>query len=453
MDKTVNLSQYGKKFQEILAFLIFQDRQFSNQIREILNVDFIEYRFLQVFLELIWGYKDKHGAHPSYEAMVCTLRSGLNEQDDIVRKQIRDFFAYYKSHKIIEEESFVKTSTIEFCKKQILKDVILESVDLLETGQFDLIRENITKSLKLGTVDDFGADFIEDFEYRYGSDSRTVISTGWPEIDAITKGGFALGEVSVVISYTGGGKTTVLSKLGAEAMKQGFNVAYYTMEMSPEQICHKFDAALSNVPLDLLKSNKTHVLKSIKKVPGRLFVKHFPALKATTNSIRNHLEKLQEEKNIKISKVIVDYPDLLTPIVSVNDVYHDMGRIFNELTGIAQEFNVSLDTASQSNRGGLNAEIVTMASIADSYKKAHPTDFIYTVSRTIRDLAQNAGRFFIAKNRFGQSGGVFPIVMFPGDMIINVLPQDYDVGDDGEQEEKETLSQKFKKYQKRRVNG
>ena len=53
-----DFSQYGKDFQEMLCHLILIDRPFADQIFEVLNINFLELRYLQVFIELVENYRN-----------------------------------------------------------------------------------------------------------------------------------------------------------------------------------------------------------------------------------------------------------------------------------------------------------------------------------------------------------------------------------------------------------
>ena len=52
-NESISFSKYGKTFQEKLAFLILDDRVFSDRMMEVLNVEFLEFKFLQVYSVLI----------------------------------------------------------------------------------------------------------------------------------------------------------------------------------------------------------------------------------------------------------------------------------------------------------------------------------------------------------------------------------------------------------------
>ena len=62
-----------------------------------------------------------------------------------------------------------------------------------------------------------------------------------------------------------------------------------------------------------------------------------------------------------------------------------------------------------------------MESISEAFNKCFVSDFICSISRTIKDKTANTGRMFIAKNRNGPDGLVFPIFMDTANVTIKVL--------------------------------
>ena len=45
MNEDTDFSKYGKSFQETLAHIIFEDRPFSDQIEEVLDINFFELKY------------------------------------------------------------------------------------------------------------------------------------------------------------------------------------------------------------------------------------------------------------------------------------------------------------------------------------------------------------------------------------------------------------------------
>ena len=50
MSTSASFSKYGKPFQETLAHLILEDRPFAGQMKEVLDINFFELKYLRVFL-------------------------------------------------------------------------------------------------------------------------------------------------------------------------------------------------------------------------------------------------------------------------------------------------------------------------------------------------------------------------------------------------------------------
>ena len=165
-----------------------------------------------------------------------------------------------------------------------------------------------------------------------------------------------------------------------------------------------------------------------------------------------HLEKLKM-RGIVPELIIVDYGDLLKPISIQREKRQDLETIYEELRGIAQENNCPLWTASQTNRSGLNAEVITMESISEAFNKCFVADFIFSVSRTIEDKTTNSGRIFVAKNRNGPDGIVFPIHMDTSSVKIKVLQSNGESASDimvkSSKEQEQNLKQKYANFKRK----
>ena len=120
--------------------------------------------------------------------------------------------------------------------------------------------------------------------------------------------------------------------------------------------------------------------------------------------------------------VIIDYGDLLRPLVNRKEKRNELESIYEEIRALSSEFECPFWTASQTNRSGLNMEVITMEQISEAFSKCFVADFIFSVSRTIEDKQKNQGKMFIAKNRNGPDGIVYPIFMDTSNVSIKVLP-------------------------------
>jgi len=443
-------AHYGKSFQEKLTQLILDDRQFSDQIGEVMDVGFFETKYLQIFNRKIFDYKAKYGTHPTRTIVETILRTELEEENELVKKQVREFFVRtFSTVSELKDAAYVKENALEFCKKQKLKEAMIKSVELLKDNSFEKIKSTLDDALKLGTDTDFGYDYLLDFDRRFELEARNPVTTGWEETDKLLKGGLGKGELGVVIAPTGAGKSMALVHLGTQAIKQGLNVVHYTLELQDTVVASRYDSCITGFGLNALHGLKDEIYEKIKDMSGGLIVKEYPTKSASTQTLRSHLEKLRK-REIPIDMILVDYGDLLRPVSVQKEKRNELESIYEEMRGIAQEYECPVWTASQTNRSGLNAEVITMESISEAFNKCFVADFICSISRTAEDKVANTARFFVAKNRNGPDGLVYPMYMDTRKIELKILPYQGDTPGSiavvTAKEQREKLKQHYKEF-------
>ena len=409
-----NFSKFGKNFQEKLVHCMFYDRSFFDQMVDIFDIYFLELKYLRKFYSRLASYRETYEKHPSADIMASVIKTELDDETEVVKKQVRDYFARIVSTDIVEDSEYVKATAIDFCKKQKLKEAIMKSVGLLKTSSFDEIKEVIDGAMKLGLDNNHGYDYLLDFEERFMLRSRNPMTTGWKQ-----------------------------------ALKQGKTVVHYTLELQDTFVAGRFDSCITGVRLQDLIQCKDMIYDEVKDLEGRLIVKEYPTKSANVNKLKQHLEKLRFT-GFEPDLICVDYGDLLSPVSAYKEKRIELETIYEDLRGMAQEFECPVWTASQTNRSGLNAEVVTMESISEAFNKCFVADFIFTLSRTITDKNNNSGRIFVAKNRNGPDGIVYPIFMDTANIKIDVLDATGETADEINQnaakKQQETLREKYKKF-------
>ena len=357
-----DFSRYGKAFQEGLVQLIFEDRPFADQITEVLDIQFIELEYLRLFATLIVDYREKYETHPSVDIMLVLLRTEIDNENEVVQSQTREYFA--KIHtKELTDIKYIKETALDFCRKQNLKEAMMESVGLLQKCSFDEISTVINNALK----------------------------------------------------------SMALVHLGTQAIKEGKTVVHYTLELQDTVVASRYDSCLTGYPLSDIINFKEEIYEAIGDVDGSLIIKEYPTKSATTNTVRSHLSRLIK-RGITPGLVIVDYADLLKPVIVRKEKRNELESIYEDLRGLSTEFKCPIWTASQTNRSGLSAEVITMEQISEAFNKCFVADFIFSISRTIEDKQNNQGKMFIAKNRNGPDGIIFPLFMDTSNVKIKILP-------------------------------
>jgi replicative DNA helicase len=254
---------------------------------------------------------------------------------------------------------------------------------------------------------DIGHEYITGFEERMTKQARDTLPTAWDSVNDLMDGGLGKGELGVIVAPAGIGKSWTLQAIGAHAMKSGLSVIHYTLELNAAYVGLRYDCIISGQPTGNLQYYKEDVQKLISKLKGNLIIKYWPTRTASVNTISAHLQQC-ELQGIKPDLVIVDYADIMKSTQHFKEKRHEIGHVYEELRGVAGEFDVPMWTASQANRSSLEEEIIGADKVSEDYSKVMTADFVMSMSRKVADKIANTGRFHVIKNRFGPDGITFP---------------------------------------------
>ena len=330
-----------------------------------------------------------------------------NDTEDILRVSIVEDLKNAFKHFEATDLDFVQEKALDFCKNQKIKDAIVVSVDLLQSGNYEEIKRLVDEALKAGTERDIGHVYMEQFEERYQESSRQTVKTPWEVVNDLTDGGLGPGELGVVVAPAGIGKSWVLQAIGAGAIKDGMSVVHYTLELNESYTGLRYDSIFSGFASQNLKFHKDEVKSKLDDLDGNLVVKYYPTKTASVQTLSAHLQRMIT-LGTKVDMVILDYGDLLRDINNNKEVRHALGNIYEDLRGLAGEYEIPVWTASQANRSALEEDVIQAEKVAESYQKVMTADFVVSLSRKVGDKIANTGRFHIIKNRFGPDGITLP---------------------------------------------
>ena len=437
--------QYGYSFQTKLIACLFKDRAFLQQIMDILDPVYFESEANITIVESIKDYFQEYKQPPTMEVMSVKVKDLDN---DMLKTQVVEHLKDSYKQLDAPDLDFVKEQTIKFCKNQVLKSAIMESVQLLERGEYDQIKMTIDDAMKAGLERAIGHEYIEEIDARYLESVRNTVTTGWDIIDDIADGGLGKGELGVFVAPAGIGKSWALVNVGAAAVKAGLNVIHYTLELNESYVGLRYDAVLSGIQAQELKYHIEEVKDIVGKLEGKLIVKYYPTKGGTVNTLASHIDKCRLQ-GFDPDLIIVDYADLLRG--HGKEVRHELGNIYEDLRGLAGEHEIPVWTASQANRSALSDDIIGAEKIAESYAKIMTADFVVSLSRKIEDKLANTGRWHIIKNRFGQDGITFPSKMNASNGQIEIYAPNSLDGQDVQQD-MDNHSEYLRKVLKQKYN-
>ena len=325
------LSNFGYSFQCKLIASLFKDRAFLQQIIDILDPSYFESEANISIVQNIKDYFLEYKSPPTMEVMSVKIKEIDN---DMLRTQVVEHLKDSYKQLDAPDLEFVKEQTIKFCKNQVLKSAIMESVNLLARGEFEQIKMTIDAAMKAGIERTMGHEYTVDIDERYLESVRNTVATGWDVVDEIADGGLGKGELGVMVAPAGIGKSWALVNVGAAAVKAGLNVIHYTLELNEAYVGLRYDAVMSGIQAQELKYHIDEVKEIVGKLKGKLIVKYYPTKGGTVNTLASHIEKCRMQ-GFDPDLIIVDYADLLRG--HGKEVRHELGNIYEDLTGLAGE--------------------------------------------------------------------------------------------------------------------
>jgi replicative DNA helicase len=406
--------QYGKHFQEKIFQALIGDIRFASQMIEVMHPDFFELKYLSYLTEKYFSYRTKYKSFPTLKLLVSIVRDDLTQDSTILlREQVVEFLHRLKSNPDLGDQKYVKEKSLDFCKTQAFKEALEQSVELIATEKFESVLTLMKSAVSMGMANTTGHDFFEDMEARFKKSNRVVVPTGIIRLDShdIFRGGLGKGEIGVVTANTGVGKSHWLVQMGANAMLSGRNVVHYTFELSEESVGIRYDSCMTGIASNEVVKRKDEVKEFYEnKEMGRLFIKEYPTGSASVVTVKNHLDKLLL-KDFKPHLIIVDYADIMRSTRSFDSLRHELKLVYEELRNLAMELNIPIWTASQANRESANSDIVGLENMSEAYGKAMVADVVVSISRKATEKAGGTGRLYIAKNRAGRDGLLFPVAI------------------------------------------
>jgi replicative DNA helicase len=400
----LNLNQYGPHFQIKVISSLLTHKEYLTNIHDIISEEYWDNQAHQWIIKEIIKYYDKYHTTPSMDVLKVELQKITNDVLKIsIKEQLKA--AYEASDEDLE---YVREEFSTFCKNQQLKKALLNSVDLLNAGDFDGIKFLVESALKAGQDKNVGHEYNKDIEARFREDSRTVIATPWERINDLLQGGLGNGDFGLIFGNPGGGKSWSLVALGGYAVRMGYNVLHYTLELGEDYVGRRYDSFFTKTPVDKILKHREKVEEIIPELPGELIIKEFPTGRATISTIESHIRKVTD-LGTKPDLIIIDYVDLLSTRKRTADRKGEIDDIYTSTKGLARELNIPIWSVSQVNRAGAKDDVIEGDKAAGSYDKIMITDFCLSLSRKAKDKVNGTGRFHIMKNRYGIDGLTFGV--------------------------------------------
>ncbi len=346
----------------------------------------------QQLYDVLLAHYTKHGAWPEYSIV-----------PDLVREDA-DILAEFRLVLLVRKDTELVAADrlLPILRQRALEVASIDIAGLAESGEFtdSSVRDCVDRALSVGkSITEFS--YASDIEARHSSDVTTKYTapTGIAGLDTILTGGLRAGSLGLIMGPTKRGKSHVAVAFGVASLVTKRPVLHLTLELSPDETACRYDRSI-------LKKDKWEMLQSLSSVgdllrkrvdPARLALKHGYRFSLGTSGVRDYCKR-QLDLWGEPYTCIVDYGALLKP--SNEDARHaQIGRIHEELSGIAQELQIPIWTPYQTNRQALKQEkeahSIGLDNAGDSYESVQHADLILGLQQSPDDWVSNRLRITV----------------------------------------------------------
>ena len=408
------MSDYGLDilFEKIVAQMIATTPAFYKKVGKHLSSEIIQDKTSKLVIETCLAM----GKAPSSSVLVRQrLRSQLDggkiEQEayadalDLLDAADEDKGAY--SVEDISEE------LIPVIQRHMQKQAIEAAVDTFSRrGDMSKVSQKLEASYRIGTSDlslgsQLSSSVMEQIE-RLRKIKKLPI--GIMELDVALSGGLEKGSLALFVGPTGSGKSMSLAHVGSDAVSNGLNVAYATLELSEEHVHARIISNLTDLCWeDIVGDDRT-----MKKARDRLqvleengllgfcTVKYFTPHATGVAEIRDWIREEEETFSKNIDLVCVDYAALLSA-QNKRAKHEELTAIAEGLRALAADKKCWVWSAAQVKASAHDSKNkkITSDQTAGSMGLSRTADLVITLNP--RDEGETL-MFRIDKNRHGRGG-------------------------------------------------
>mgnify|MGYP003309336662 CR=1 FL=1 len=258
---------------------------------------------------------------------------------------------------------------------------------------------------------------IERVETLYESKGGlTGLSTGFKDLDAVTSG-LQASDLVLVAARPSMGKTAFTLNIAAHAALHGKSVAFFSLEMSKEQLVQRMLCSEGQIDSQRLRTGQLEdeewgklIATADRLTKASIYIDDTPGI--TVMDLRSKARRLKAEHGLDL--VLIDYLQLMQGRAGKNgdNRQQEISEISRSLKALARELNVPVVALSQLSRGVESRQVKKpmLSDLRESGSLEQDADivmFLYREDYYDKDTAnQNITDILIAKHRNGPVGEI-----------------------------------------------
>lgn len=389
-------------FENILVYQSLTNTSYLADIIEYIKLDYFNNSDIRVVFKVIKEYYKQYHKAPNASELVQYLVS--DEQKEAFKKVIQTSKTLDKN--ISYDEIIVNTE--RFLGERAVYTTMMDIAGDFKNLDISNVYQRFHDACNIRLYKDLGLDFYKGIDklVEYLGKPNPTISTGYTWLDQKLGGGY-LEEGKALYIFVGQpnvGKSIFLGNAATTIASQGKNVLLVSLEMSEMMYATRLASKLTKIPIAELRNRKDeikHILEG--KERGKIIIKEFPPSTLSPEQLENYY-KTVVDSGIKIDVMVLDYINLLRGKASAQS-YEKIKEIAEQVRAIAVKHGISVLSATQKNRQGVNNAESDMTTVSESMGLPATADAMFDISQTEEDKELGIVRLGMMKNRFGPNFG------------------------------------------------
>lgn len=398
---------------------LIMSKQFAQEIFPILDPHVLKTRYAQVVSKWVLEFWERFDDVPVKAIQDIYLEKKATIRDPEEQQSVGEFLQNLSdSYEPDGNISFYITQAEKYLKTLSLEKMVVDIQNALQQNAPHLAEGVVANYKRVGRPEGDGYSLTEepgDIISAFTEEAEVALM--YPGVLGKVVGPCRRGDLNAFIAPMKRGKTWALLYSAIEAMAQNKKVIFITLEMPKAQIIRRAWQALTGSPKhdttvtipyyaaekepnepdppkddEVAKWRVEHRDAKKKAVPlnnveatqadmrklhrgGDCRFVPMPSKATTVRDIETVIDNLRYYNNYNADVVIIDYADLMG--AKASDYRHQLDEIWSNLRRVAQERDILILTATQTNRGGLSGEDLTLENTAEDIRKlAHVSKLI-----------------------------------------------------------------------------
>ena len=295
-----------------------------------------------------------------------------------------------------------ENSIVKFYKEDIIKALN----EKLKQGKinYDKFMEDMKKLDDIQLVENSQTLTAMEILNNINTDTVTINFNNYPKLNNMLE--LVQGDFLIIGATTGAGKSGFMLNLMND-LKDRYQCIYFNMEMSKSTLYRRLISIDANIKIDDVINSKSEYQEKLKEDA----VKKIEASKIVVEHKANDIKQIKSiiaKKKEKERHTILFIDHLgLTKADSTKSLYEQATEVAKQLRQICLEYDCTIISASQLNRGAYSSEEITLSMLKDSGElenSASKVMLLYKSKEANKDDLMQEMVFDVAKNRDGYTG-------------------------------------------------